>query len=809
MSQASKAWRAAVATVLLVPVLMLLPSLRPGHVLSASDGLLDAYLMEEARPEGHARANRLTTDPYRQFVPWRSLVNHELLSGRMPFWNPYSYAGAPLLGNVQSGVFDPLSLPYLLASDRPERATAWVALLRLWVAGLGALVLARRLGAGPVGSALAGVAYSCSGFTITFLLSPHTSSSAWIPWAFVAADRLVERPARERMATLAVVLALSLFGGHPEVAFYGALGASAYALAFGSLESGFAGARAVLRRLAIAGLICVALTAVQILPFVEALLESGVLDDRTPVARFDNSFQREALVTQVFPFLAGRPLRGEVAIWNPGPPFTVLVGAYVSVLGILLAVYGLVTSSYGPRRRALGGVGLVAWAYYIGIPPLLQLGAHIPILNHAPSLRVAPVAVCAFAVLAGLGLDGLLRLAECPPGVRRVAQALAVLAGGAVLLGTAMIVDPETLVERSEQLLNNAWGQDLFGSRLEDVLSQLGDVLPKYGADFLIPWGVIAGASAFVLVKIRRDRRRLGWVTVGIVAADLLYIGLGYNPAIEQRLAFPEVEAIERIRVEAGAGRALILGGLPANAATFYRLQDVAGYDVLDRGRLGRLLRVAGPFPRYSNLRHPGSWPYDLLGVRVITTSEPIASDHLVPLGGIGGGYIYRNPRALPMAFTPREIVAVSDPEAAERILRAEDFAPDEVAAVEGSGDRVAAVLRSAPRISRPTASSLRVELGVEAAGLVVVSESYSIGWRAAVAGKQVEVLPADLALMAVPVPAGAHTLEMTYRPRSWLWALGLTAMGALVVLFWTGRSMLRSSPDLYRDGMVVRDRTQ
>jgi uncharacterized membrane protein YfhO len=44
-------------------------------------------------------------------------------------------------------------------------------------------------------------------------------------------------------------------------------------------------------------------------------------------------------------------------------------------------------------------------------------------------------------------------------------------------------------------------------------------------------------------------------------------------------------------------------------------------------------------------------------------------------------------------------------------------------------------------------------------------------------------VYPCELALIAVPVPTGAHLVTLAYRPRGWSLAVGLTALGVLVCL--------------------------
>ncbi len=43
------------------------------------------------------------------FLPFQLFQQRELLAGRLPLWNPYTYAGHPFLADVQAAVFYPIS----------------------------------------------------------------------------------------------------------------------------------------------------------------------------------------------------------------------------------------------------------------------------------------------------------------------------------------------------------------------------------------------------------------------------------------------------------------------------------------------------------------------------------------------------------------------------------------------------------------------------------------------------------------------------------------------------------------------------
>ena len=56
--------------------------------------------------------------PSLQFYPWRQFAFDELSAGRLPTWNPYLGAGAPLLANYQTAIFYPPNWLYLVSFKR-------------------------------------------------------------------------------------------------------------------------------------------------------------------------------------------------------------------------------------------------------------------------------------------------------------------------------------------------------------------------------------------------------------------------------------------------------------------------------------------------------------------------------------------------------------------------------------------------------------------------------------------------------------------------------------------------------------------
>ncbi len=166
------------------------------------------------------------SDPVWQFVPWIDFARAELLSGRLPLWNPHQDGGVPLLGNSQSALGSPLLWPALTLGV----ARGWNVslLLRILVALAGAWLFLRDRGRSPESAALGALAFGLSGAFVAWLAHPQTLTAAPVPLLLLFAGRLAERASGRNALLLALSTYLVLAGGHPETALLSALLVGAY-----------------------------------------------------------------------------------------------------------------------------------------------------------------------------------------------------------------------------------------------------------------------------------------------------------------------------------------------------------------------------------------------------------------------------------------------------------------------------------------------------------------------------------------------------------------------------------------------------
>ena len=164
------------------------------------------------------------------FLPLESAVHHAWASGRLPLWFAGVSGGKPLLPNPNAGVFYPLRI---LAAALPfAYGFKLYLVLHVFLAGWGAMRLARALG-GSRGATLAAAAvYGFSGPVLsTVLFSNMIAGAAILPWAALAGLRLAETPRLRRAAAVAALLGLDVLAGEPFTLALAALFVFAFAAA--------------------------------------------------------------------------------------------------------------------------------------------------------------------------------------------------------------------------------------------------------------------------------------------------------------------------------------------------------------------------------------------------------------------------------------------------------------------------------------------------------------------------------------------------------------------------------------------------
>jgi hypothetical protein len=181
-----------------------------------------------------------------------------------------------------------------------------------------------------------------------------------------------------------------------------------------------------------------------------------------------------------------------------------------------------------------------------------------------------------------------------------------------------------------------------------------------------------------------------------------------------------------------------------------------------------RVLRMGG-VTDVVTLRLPGTPGLVWAGEVPTVFSEPVR--------------VMRVPSPMPFAYVVGEARAAPG-DAALQALGDPTFDPERTVLLEngpGSPGSTAFAGRTDVVEARPDRWILRTQ--TSRPGYVVALDGHDPDWRATVDGREAPVRRANILFRAVEVPAGAHVVEMRYRPRSVGVGFGVSALGLITLV--------------------------
>ncbi|GIV77699.1 MAG: hypothetical protein KatS3mg050_2093 [Litorilinea sp.] len=644
------------------------------------------------------------------FLPFQLFQQRELLAGRLPLWNPYTYAGHPFLADVQAAVFYPIS-NLLLGLTLPWQSPAArlyllqvEAAVQVALAGFFVYLLVRAL-TGVGGAAfLAGALFAFSGYLTGYppLQLAILRTAIWLPLVLWLLLRAMGGPRRWRWWVAAgLAYGVAFLAGHPQTFLHASYVVAAW-LVFLFVRGWQAGEERWHRLpgVGIFLLVALGLSAAQLWPGLE--------------------FTRLSVRAQVdYAFVSGGfPLQDSWQLLLPGV-LTQYSPLYIGVMGL-----GLVAVALGALRGLPGDgegrAGILFFGAVALVALLLAYGDHgflYPLFyRYAPGWslfrgqeRAAYLVALGLSVLAGYGAAALPRL---PLGTRRRVALLfgSLVTGGVYAFGLLWQLPGRTAVGPWHYLL--------------------------------IAFVTLALAMAFCLMLWLPgwSPRRSHWVLL-LALANLFWANLGTNldwvsPARKVQLA-PEMEALAAAVAQGPHNGDPSTPGRVYNEYRIYddygmrlQIEDVWGSSPL---RLAAYAALFDQFPldrmwQLTGVAHVLTWRRELFVPSQLLAEFPQATDTT---------YLHRLETPNPRAWLAGAVLAVDDDQALA-LLADHGFDLEQTALLSpGSALPAGSALslsqgQEVPTISlqRLAPDRLRVQVESRDGGLLVVSENWMPGWQ-------------------------------------------------------------------------------
>jgi hypothetical protein len=753
--------RTAAIVLILLPLCFTGRALLTGRVYAPIDlpfmsEPLDAYAAEFGVPKAH---NGTLSDLYCQIIPWRSAVRTAIFSGQWPLLNPYMLCGDILAAAAQPAPYDPFNLIGMVIPLPPSLTFA--AAITFFLAGFGAFVFLRALGCGELAALIAAAGWMFSAGIAFFVGWPLARAWAYLPLIFFAVRRLVEEASVRAAVLLMIVLTLLILSGHPESLFHITAAGGAY----GIFEIAATRKRVgrVMALAVAAGIVALLVTAIFLLPFLEASQQTVELQTRMTYSSAPPGIevmQRRAGNT-FLPFWGGQPWRDSLTSeWDPR---TARTGSIV----LALALSALLVAWRRRETWFFFGLLLLCLGAGFDAPPVVSVLRRLPLFSLALNDRLSFAASCALAILAALAVDAL-----TVHGGDRLRQRAAIVAiGVATALGAATWL---------------VWAHEIKVGVAADIIriNALADLLPLV-------------AVAILLAARTPLRIALPVVLVLLLGQRVVEDGSIY-PSLPQHVFYPKVPLIRAIPDEDRepfrvAGSHFVL--IPDSAA-LYRLEDPRGYSAMTFTRLAATFAIwsspqavsfnaigdlAPPFLSFLNVKY---------AIVPISEKPPEGWRELMK---DRSARLFENMRVLPRAFIPRRVrYEKSVAPGLIGISTANDFS--DVAWIEVPEGKPHEISNGPGALAiHRDGFGLAIDANMAADGWMVVSQSAWKGWRAYIDGRRVQTRFANHAFLGVFVPAGKHHVKLQYLPESFTRGrtISFATLGLLILagVFWFARN--------------------
>jgi hypothetical protein len=647
-------------------------------------------------------------------------VNSFRANGRLPLWRPTIMSGTPFAANPLSGLH---YFPHAIFLILPLAIGFNVLFIaHVLLTGYGAYALLCTWQVGRPAAFVGALTWMATPKLFAHLGAGHVGlveSVAWLPWAVLAAHRLMEHRRVMNAVWLGAVWAMQ-FLADPRICFYSVVLSATYIL--GIAVSATKTPRQILRWFSLclcAFVASVILSAMLWLPFWEFIAQSN-----RGALTLAEAGEWSLPVRQLVGLL--------LADWGGFHEWMV----YVGILPLMLAIAGCRKQNAGDRWRDLLASCFLPLALVVAL--LFALGTNGPlfpllfrIVPGLTLLRVPPRAwfIVAFAVacLCAFGVEAMSREARKPYGwVTLIGVALAVFA-----------------------LLFGLGGFFLLQSNAQAASARAA----------MLHLALVAPASIAVMLLRAHGRigaRGFAVAAAAVIVATLLPVDWSLYRVVPEAQAFSDhADVAAWIAAQGQPGTLRVYSpsySLPQHVAQRAGLELADGVDPMQVADYARLMQAATgvrasgysvtiPVFPTSDVRTalrdvtPDARLLGKLNVRYVVAEFPMKVEGLVERARFGTTFVYENQFAMPRAFV---------------------------------GEAAARVTTNTPD---------RIVVEADGPGTLTLSQMYYPGWRARVDGRDTPIQVVDSALAGVSLDAGQHVVEFTFDP----WTVKVSALVSVV----------------------------
>jgi len=753
---------------LVLSIFLFSPFLTEGEIPLPADIVIGSYYpfkdeVWQGRIAGYPVKNFTIFDPVRQIYPWRYLTISLIKQGIFPFWNPYEFTGVPLLGNPLTSVFYPLNFLFFVFSF--PSAWAIYIFLQPLLASVFMYLFLRNLKLLKIPSAFGAIAFAFSSFMmmrLEFGVSGHTI--LWFPLILYCIDKYVYVEKRRYLWVLTILFLLSFFSGYIQGFIYLSLISVLYF--FWRLRENKSERNNIKLLSFVFVLISFVLLALpQIVPFVKLLSFSARKSADIGVEAVKNYYLPPQNIIQLFvPDFFGNP-----ATWNYwGKPNYTEFCSYIGTTSIFFIIFGLLFSSHKDKKFWL--LIFIASSILIFRTPVSALleKSKIPLLSGlTPSRLIFPIDF-SLCILASFGINSL----ACLQKDKAIGKV------GKTLFLSILIYFLIFFIALGGYLFfpNSIWANN-FSISLRNMF---------------LPAVFLFASALFLKLYCSNENKLRNGALVGlllVLSVDLVRQGKKYNSFIPPELIFPRTEMVDKL-ISVNKFDRFQKKNVEIFASNFqimYGLNSIDGYDSFYPERFTKMTSGKNNSESSSKdvfLGDHQSPILMMLGTKYIFSLDKLEESNLTLIGEKGQTKLYENSLAFPRAFLVDEVVVGNSDEEVFDLLGQTDLRNKVILEKKVPLNSGPEGEKSAEIVSYQ-ANEVKIKVNTSKDRIMVLSDSFYLGWEAFLDGKKAEIYRANYNIRAIRVPEGNHIILFIYKPRTFFFScmISFTFLFFLIVI--------------------------
>ncbi len=721
--------------------------------------------------------NPLISDVVSIVYPLRSYAVDILKQGQFPLWNPFMFAGYPLLANYQVAVFSPTTIFYFLL----PKIWAWTGqvMIQPFLAAVFTYLLLRNFELGKKESLFGGLFYAFSAFSILWLeWATHSLVAAFIPLIIYLFDKFISTIKFRWGVLLSVAVCMQLFSGYPQLVVFTLISLVVFAA--------FRAER--LTRVKIIYslffiLLGTLLSSIHTLPAIELIMNSQrrfeFLEPGLIYLPWKN------LITFLAPDYFGNPATGNYfGIGN----YAINAG-YSGVVVLILSIIGSLV--FWKNKVVKYFVFLTIFALLASLPtPLAKAIFYSPLpgISATSNTRILVLANLSLAVLASFGLSALFKKER----INKLKIILSFFAPLATLVGTFIVT----------YIFWKSLSPDLLAINRLDVSMR----------NLILPIAFALGASALILLrqKFHSLSSLLVLFLCFLALVELFRYGWKYTPFSPPNLVFPDTPALSYLKKEAEPYRISPGNVTPMNMWIPYGLESISGYDAVYPVWWAKLFSVissnnpeSSPAGRYApfDQQYANNW-FDLLNNKYLfvlksdkfskDSVEDVYLNRVLATSKFGEVFqdrsvvILKNHNVLPRAFVVGDWESLSDEETLKTLIDSK-FPLGKKIIINGTTNlKKSGDVKSKVSYNFYSSGKSIIKVNTNKDGFLFISDAWYPGWKAKIDNENVQIYRADYAFRAVPITAGEHKVELIYYPEIFKIGKGLSLLALILLIMLT-----------------------